>query len=72
MRHIDKPMGLADGRWGERVEPGSTLLNPVESTVVLTLANIAVVGLVAGLAWGGSTIVKKAKKRVKKAKKRTA
>ena len=68
MRHIDKPMGLGDGRSGERVEAGSTLLSPTESVVggivggILAAIAVGVVG--AGLTWVG--------KKVKKPKKRTA
>ena len=72
MRHIDKPMGLGDGRSGERVEAGSTLLSPTESVVGGILVAIAVgvvgaglsAGLSAGLTWVGE--------KVKKPKKRTA
>lgn len=72
MRHIDKPMGLGDGRSGERVEAGSTLLSPTESVVGGILAVIVVgvvgAGLSAGLTWVGE----KVNEKVKKPKKRTA
>lgn len=55
MLHIEKPMGLGDGRSGIRVEPGSTLLSPAESTAGQTVVGIlAAVGLgsIAGAAVG--------------------
>ena len=56
MLHIEKPMGLGDGRSGIRVEPGSTLLSPAESTALLSPAESttgqAVVGILAAVGLG--------------------
>lgn len=65
MLHIEKPMGLGDGRSGIRVEPGSTLLGPAESVV---LVGIIVAGVGVGATWIGEKIGEK----IKEVKKRTA